>query len=186
MTVNNAQKSKGRVNISNIPTFNDIDSDHKNDMQLFDNNVRSFSAPEKSLTSIKTTYQNGEMIHLDPSGNKDWYTFSIEFVVDENYINYMTFCYWWKRIKSGVPTSELYKDFTINEVNLWFLDNQKRDRFCEKLRNVFLTNISGLSTEYGDESDQIFTASFTAQHMDFIGVMKDSKVIDTLEEFDSN
>lgn len=184
--VNSASKNKGRAIISNVPMFDRINSEQKNLMELFDNNVLSFSSPEKSIASVSSFYQNGETIHLNPTGNKELFSFSVEFVVDEDYINYGTFCYWWKAIRAGVSQLDLYKNFTINEINLWYLDNQKRDRFNEKLKNVYLASLSGLNTSYEDEADQMFTASFMAEHLDFNLVNDNIKVIDTVGEFDSN
>lgn len=161
MQLNTLHQSNWRIGFSNLPTIN------QSDMYIYDNFVKSVTLPNYDLQEEKSYFQNGAIRHPVTKANVDLPQLQITFRTTEDFQNYYKLMLWSMQIKYGQPNIliDAIRNYTIKAINLYLLDNEKRDRCIVTFTNCFLSSISSIGLEHGSEAEALFTASFTYEEI---------------------
>ena len=159
---NTHHASRWEVVLSNIPRVgeNIIDQD------LYNLYVKGVTIPDASVTMINSDFRDYTYLTPGTRGNTENFQLLIEFAVSEDISNYYNFLQLMQmtRFEEGSNKTRL-KDLNINQISLFFKDNQKRKVAEMKFKNCFLTNLSSLPLLYGSKEEITFTATFTYQEV---------------------
>ena len=165
-TINIQHSDKWSVTISNIPGFVPTDDNFTN-MGIYDNFIKSLTFPEHSLDLIKSDFRNFHINHPISKANENLGTLDITFKLSEGMKNWYYIYNWIKNLREGnnINQEEYFRLNFIKEININFLDNQKRPKYIYSVQNAFIKNLSSLSLTNGVDEELSFT--ITVEYEDF-------------------
>lgn len=160
--LNTLHQSNWKMSFSNLPTID------QSDMYLFDNFVKSVTLPNYDLGESYSYIKNVVVRQPITKPNTDLPQLQITFRTTEDFQNYYKLMLWSMQIKYGQLDSDyegLIRSYTIKAINLYLLDNEKRERCIVTFSNAFMSSISSIGLEQGSDQETLFTASFTYEEV---------------------
>ena len=162
MQLNTLHQSNWKITFSNLPTI------AQSDMYYYDNFVKSVTLPNYDLSYEKSFYKTAQVRQPVTKANYDLPELQITFRTTEDFQNYYKLMLWSMQIKYGQPIDgydDLIRKYTIKEINLHLLDNEKRERCKLTFSEAFMSSISSIGLEQGSDAESIFTASFSYEEV---------------------
>lgn len=161
MQLNTLHQSNWKMGFSNLPTI------EQSQMYLYDNFVTSITLPNYDLQEEKSYFQNSVIRHPVTKANADLPQLQITFRTTEDFQNYYKLMLWSMQIKYGRPENwtDAIRNYTIKAINLYLLDNQKREKCIVTFTNCFMSSISSIGLTHGSSDECLFTASFTYEEI---------------------
>lgn len=158
---NTAISNKFKVSFSNIPNlikYNDIGS-------LYSRFVHSLSLPEYGLKYIEQRIAGSVQLQPISQKNDDLAELSIEFQLDENFLNYYNLSLFIKQLRHGdnMRGKEFLYQNIIDSIDVIRLDNEAREIKTVSFKNCMLVNLSPLDLEFGKADIPTFQADFKYQ-----------------------
>lgn len=161
-SVNNYNNSQFRVVFNEWPNL----TGKKLPSYVFDNNVRSVTIPDVSIPVLTSQTGHVRQIHPSPIGYRDLNNILITFKVDDQLLNYYAAKCWidGSRIGKRKSNEMLPGDYLhynrIETLEIHNLNNVGQVVSKMIFNNVFLTNISNLTLQYGQADNSEFTCTF--------------------------
>jgi len=158
---NSLHGDKWKINFSNIPTLSDM-----TEMRYFDNYVKTCSIPNYSIGSIQSQFPNGMQVNTPLGGmkrNQELQNLTMTFSVSEDMYNYLVLFEWMKQLRYGnikKSPNGLYRAYTIDQITVIMLDNQKREVAHIQFTNAFISDLGNLDLVYGVTDEMNFTVNF--------------------------
>jgi len=173
---------KWKITLSNIPTLDDMSN-----MRYFDNYVKSCTIPAYTMGEIVSQLPDGWQVRHPLGGmrkNQDLGTLNITFKVSEDMYNYIIFFSWIQQLRYGKINPDhhdYFRKYTVKNLIISMLDNQKRTVAELSFTNVFLTELGALDLTYGSTDELSFACTFTYEEIKYNmkNPMVGGEVIDT-------
>ena len=167
-TINTYHNSKWKLLFSNIPSIEvgrDINS-------MYENFIKSITIPDYNIENIFVDFKATRKRAPISRYNDNLTPIMLEFKLNEDLTNYLNLVEYMQQLRYGQPTTEFIKDNTIKNLNVIFLDNQKRDTYKIYFTNCFIESLSSLPLNMGDDTDITFTVTMTYDEMKFEKINK--------------
>jgi len=161
---NTWHSDRWQVAFSNLPDLPDTSL-----MKYFDLTVRSVVVPDYNMTEVFSDFRGFRIRHpVVEKVNEDLSQIQIEFKLSEDMKNYLYFFNWMRSMRTGTAVpDDLIRKYTIKNISILILDNQKRNIATLMFTECFLLTLSSLSLEMGGSEEVTFTANFSYQEVLF-------------------
>lgn len=158
-TPNFQHSDKWSVLFSNLPGY-DIAS-NINGMTIYDLYVKELTLPSLSLELTESKFRNYEVRHQISKVNDTIDDISMTFKVSEGLENYFHVYDWIQSMREmlNVDNKQFFRQNYINEIKVFFLDNEKRPKFKYTFIDCFATNVSSLTLTNGVDDELTFTVT---------------------------
>lgn len=164
---NSFTKNKFQLNISNFPNLSNI-PDIEVNLNVFNTNVKNLEVPNKNIPMLKSNWQHEEQKHPNPVGARDKNTLTVEWILDENFLNFFLFDSWANGTLYGIPARQrepgrpgLLRDNCIDRLDVYALDNTgKMPTAVLSFYRCFLTGLGSLHLEFGVADVVTFSTTF--------------------------
>jgi len=165
-TLNTFHANKFETIFSNLPTINS----YKNMEQITSTYVKSITIPEYSIEYISSGFKGTDIYSPISRKNDALSPLTIEFKVSENLDNYYYFQQFIQRLRYGqnVDDVENIKTYTIKNIDIVSLDNQKRQQKSLRFTEAFLQSISSVNFEFGSGDEVVFNATFVYREIELV------------------
>lgn len=168
-----------KINTFNTDNFSVIFSDIpipensvvRPNIRLFNNFVKTVTLPDYNLETLESTF--GNIVRKNPISriNNDFTQLTIDFKVDEDLSNYMTFYTWIQELRKGKATKnsggKLHKS-NIAAIQIVVKDNEKIERYRLKFTECQIISLSSLVLQYGVDDEVIFSTTMNYHNFEII------------------
>lgn len=166
-SINNFTKNKYYMSISNFPNLTNIPDDQV-DLSSLSSYVQSVDVPNITVQQLYSYWQHERQQHPNPTGARETNVLTIEWILDDKFMNYYLFYCWAKGTRYGIPArarddeeqKALLRDNCIDRLDIYSLDNTKTPASKVSFHRVFLTGIGNLNLQFGDSSIVTFSTTF--------------------------
>ena len=125
-SINNFTKNKYYLAISNFPNLSNIPDDQV-DMSSISSYVQSVDIPNITVQQLYSYWQHERQQHPNPNGARETNVLTIEWILDDKFMNYYLFYCWAKGTKYGIPSrardddeqKALLRDNCIHRLDLY-------------------------------------------------------------------
>lgn len=154
-----------QVTFSNIPDLPDTSL-----MKYFDLTVRSVVIPDYNITEVFSDFRGFRIRHpVVEKINADLSQIQVEFKLSEDMKNYLYLFEWMRSMRTGDAVPEdLIRKYTVKNISILILDNQKRNIATLMFTECFLLTLSSLSLEMGGSDEVSFTANFSYEEIKYL------------------
>jgi len=161
---NTFRNSEFVLSISNFPGISDHDS-----FKYFDNYIRGVEIPDLTLDTVESVLLDYTINHPISQRNNSYSELTVNFKLSENLMNYFFATRYIQNVRNGINES---KDLTdqmagnlIHKISVSVKDNQKRTIANIDYINSIVTNLSGLSLTYGEDTEIEFGITFKYENI---------------------
>lgn len=167
MFPNTFHSDSWNVTFSNIPSISDM-----RNMRYYDSYVKSVILPDYNIQEFYSPGNNGFGVRhpVAPKVNDNLSQLQVEFKLSEDMYNYIQLLYWMQQIKYGkIDNShdDYFRKYTIKEICINMLDNQKRKVVDILFTQCFLITLSSLSLEMGNSEEVNFVCNFSYEELKY-------------------
>ena len=157
--LNSNNTDKFEAVFSNIPVPSTRTD--KLDIRLIDNFVRNITLPDYNVEVIYSDLMNAQINNPISRFNNDNSPVTIEFTVDEDMENYLTFFEWITQIRLGNPCKgeTTLRASTIKSLNVIMKDNEDRKGAKMVLTDLIIISLSSLNLAFGNSEQNTFTVT---------------------------
>ena len=140
-------------------------------IRLFNNFVKGVTLPDYNLETLESTF--GNITRKNPISriNNDLTQITIDFKVDEDFVNYMTFYLWIKELREGKYTKNsggnLHQS-NISAIQVIVKDNEKIERYRIRFTECQIISLSSIVLQYGVNDEVIFSCTFNYHNFEIL------------------
>lgn len=171
--INTFSSDKWKVNFSSIPTLNSTLQDLAS---LYEHSIKSITLPDYNVNFTQSNFRASVIHHPVDHENEDLSDLLIEFVVDENFLNYYNLFEYAQKYKYHNPNipspstnindkKSIFRLYDIKSIDVLILDNQRRTKKILSFKECFIHSISSIALVMGESENVTFTVNFKYQEV---------------------
>lgn len=164
----NVQHSdKWSIVFSNIPGY--TPKSENTDMGIYDYYVKDVTFPSLTLELVQSHFRDYQINHQISKINDTLNDLTISFSLSEGMMNYYYIYQYIREMRErhNVEHEKWFRLNFIKEIDITFLDNEKRPVVKYKFHNGFITDLSSLTLTNGVDDELRFTITVKYEDHNF-------------------